>query len=107
MVRPIFHWLLVLCVPLGELRNVFFKWSHYSENFDIPAYPGDGLHPLLRKAIQAFGADRIMWASDWSVNLLGETWAELLYSVLGDNDLSIEELELIIGGTAKQFLEWE
>ena len=74
---------------------------------DTQFHVGPGGIEETLAGMKALGADRIMWASDWSVNLLGETWAELLYSVLGNSDLSSEELELIAGGTAKRFLGWE
>ena len=56
---------------LAQYNNIVLKWSHVSENFEIPVYPSDMLTPMLKDAIEAFGADRIMWARDYSVNMRG------------------------------------
>ena len=92
---------------LAELPNVALKWAHYSTMFHTPAWPGIGLRPILRKTIQAFGAERILWASDFSVNQSGDTWGALLYSVLGDPDLREDQRGAILGGTARKYLNWE
>ena len=91
-------------LALSQYENVYLKWSHASENFDTPIFPGDDLRPLLRKAIDAFGAERILWASDFSVNQRGESWAELLYSVIINDDLSEEEKQAILGGNAGRLM---
>lgn len=92
-------------LALSKYDNVLLKWSHASENFETPIYPGDKLKPLLRSAIDAFGADRIMWASDYSVNTRGESWSDILKGIKEDNDLTQEELNMILGGTAKKYLK--
>lgn len=94
-------------LALGELPNVGLKWAHYSTMFHIPAWPGEGLRPILRKTINAFGTERIMWASDFSVNQSGDTWGELLYSVLDDTDLTETERAALLGGTARAWLNWD
>ena len=47
-----------------------------------------------------------MWASDFSVNQRGESWADLLYGVKGDPGLSQTERELVLGRTARVWLDW-
>ena len=93
-------------LALAELPNVALKWGHASAMFDQPAWPGDGLWPILRKAIDAFGADRVMWASDFSVNQRGESWADLLYGVLGNPNLSDAERQGVLGGALRKWLDW-
>ncbi|MCB2072830.1 MAG: amidohydrolase [Novosphingobium sp.] len=93
-------------LSLADFPNVALKWGHSSAMFDKPAWPGEGLWPILRKAIGRFGAERIMWASDFSVNQRGESWADLLYGVLGDPDLTQEEREWVLGRTARTWLDW-
>lgn len=94
-------------LALGKPPNVYLKWAHFSTMFELPAFPGEGLQPILRKTIDAFGANRIVWASDFSVNQSGDTWGELLYSVLGDSDLSASERSAILGANARRLLSWE
>lgn len=93
-------------LALSKYENIAMKWAHTSDMFDTPVYPGTALQPILRKAIDSFGADRIMWASDFSVNQLGETWAEILFSVKGNATLSDVEAAAILGGTARKWLNW-
>lgn len=92
-------------LELSKYPNIALKWSHVSENFETPVFPGDVIKPYMRKAIDSFGADRIMWASDFSVNTRGENWSELLYGVKANDDLSEEELKAILGGTARKWLD--
>lgn len=94
-------------LSLSDHLNVYMKWSHGSENFGLSVFPGTRLRRFLRKAIEAFGADRILWASDYSVNQVGETWAEILYGVLVNSELSDEEIKKILGLNARELLGWE
>jgi predicted TIM-barrel fold metal-dependent hydrolase len=93
-------------LALSEFPNVALKWGHSSGMFDKPVWPGEGLWPILRKAVDAFGAERVMWASDFSVNQRGESWADLLYGVLGDPDLTQGEREWVLGKTLRTWLDW-
>ena len=47
-----------------------------------------------------------MWASDFSVNQRGETWADLLYGVLGCPDLTQGEREWVLGKSLRTWLDW-
>lgn len=91
---------------LADRPNVALKWGHAPSMFDEPGYPNEGLRRWLRKAIDAFGADRVMWASDQSVNQTGESWAELLFMIRHDPGLSEAEQAAVLGGTARKWLDW-
>lgn len=93
-------------LALSDFPNVALKWGHASGMFDTPAWPGEGLWPILRKTISRFGAERVMWASDYSVNQRGESWAELLFGVKGDPGLSQAEREAVLGGTLRAWVDW-
>jgi L-fuconolactonase len=93
-------------LALAEHANVALKWSHASAMFDRAAWPGDGLWPILRKAVDAFGADRVMWASDFSVNQRGESWGQLLYGTLACDTLSQGELAQVMGGALREWVGW-
>jgi L-fuconolactonase len=93
-------------LALAEFPNVGLKWGHSSGMFDRPVWPGEGLWPLLRRAVDRLGADRVMWASDYSVNQRGECWADLLYGVRGCPLLSAEERALVLGGAVRRWLDW-
>ena len=93
-------------LALAEYPNVALKWGHSSGMFDLPVWPGEGLWPIMRKTINAFGAERVMWASDFSVNQRGESWADLLYGVLGCPDLTPDERERVLGKALRTWLDW-
>lgn len=93
-------------LALADLPNVALKWAHAPAMFETPGWPGVGLRPILRRALDRFGARRIMWASDHTANQTGETWAELLFGVLGNHDLSEAERAAVLGGTARTWLDW-
>ena len=93
-------------LKLAQYPNVYIKWAHYSAMFEEKAFPpSKRLSEILRKTIDAFGADRIMWASDFSVNQSGDTWGELLYSVMGDAHMNAMEKDAILGKNAERILK--
>ena len=91
---------------LARYPNLALKWGHASGHFATPAWPGEQLWPILRRAIGGFGAERVMWASDHSVNQRGESWAELLFGVLGNPDLTQVEREWVLGKALRTWLDW-
>jgi len=93
-------------LALADFPNVALKWGHSSAMFDTPAWPGKQLQPVLRRAVSRFGAERIMWASDFSVNQRGESWGELLFGQRANEDLSQSEMAWVLGGSLRQWLGW-
>lgn len=93
-------------IRLSDHPNVALKWGHASGHFDTPAWPGEGLGPILRRAITGFGADRVMWASDYSVNQRGESWGELLFGLRGSTELTDAEKAAVLGGAVRGWLDW-
>ena len=59
------------------------------------------LTPTLKDAIEAFGADRI----DYSVNILGESWEDILNGIRKNIDLTDQEIKMILGGTVLKYLQ--
>lgn len=90
---------------LAELPNVALKWCHAQDRFGSATYPYDALRPILRRAIEAFGAQRLLWASDKSV-MVGHTWSNLLHCIRDDPELSRQEREWILGRSARRILKW-
>jgi len=93
-------------LALSDFSNVALKWGHASGMFDSAAWPGEGLWPILSGAVARFGAERVMWASDYSVNQRGESWAELLFGVRGCRELTDAEMRAVLGGAARSWLNW-
>jgi predicted TIM-barrel fold metal-dependent hydrolase len=92
---------------LADFPNVALKWGHSSGMFDKPVWPGEDLAPILRNAVDAFGPERVMWASDFSVNQRGESWAELLFGVRGCPLLSEDEKAQVLGGALRKWVGWQ
>jgi predicted TIM-barrel fold metal-dependent hydrolase len=90
----------------AEFPQVALKWAHAPVMFGAAGYPNLAARPYLRKALDAFGAERVMWASDISANQTGESWAELIFAVTENPELSAEEREWVMGRTARTWLDW-
>ena len=93
-------------LKLADYPNVYLKWSHAQGMFGVSNYPFRDLIPHLRRALDAFGAERVMWASDNGGNQTGESWAELLFYVRECPDLTPDEKEWLLGKTVKTLLDW-
>lgn len=93
-------------LQMAEFPQVALKWAHAPVGFDAAGYPNLAARPYMRAAVDAFGADRVMWASDISANQTGESWAELLFAVADNPELSTEERAWVLGGTARRWLAW-
>jgi predicted TIM-barrel fold metal-dependent hydrolase len=95
-------------LELAQYPNVALKWSHAPSLFSEQGYPFRDVLPLLRKAIVAFGVERIMWASDYTVarDQHGEAWAHALYYLLDSDQLSASEKEWILAGSVRKTLRW-
>ena len=94
-------------LQIAEFPQVTLKWAHAPVGFAAAGYPNLAARPYLRAAVDAFGADRVMWASDISANQTGESWAELMFFIRNDPDLTESEKEQVLGRTARTWLHWE
>ncbi|MBV9324548.1 MAG: amidohydrolase [Chloroflexi bacterium] len=93
---------------LAQYPNVALKWCHAPGLLSAEEYPYRDLLPLLRKALEAFGPERIMWASDYTVarDQNGNSWAQCLYYLLDSDELSWTEKEWLLGGAVRKALDW-
>jgi predicted TIM-barrel fold metal-dependent hydrolase len=86
--------------------NVGLKWAHAQRMFEVSGYPFKGLRPYMKSALNRFGAERMMWASDVSANRTGESWAELLFWIRDNPDITDTERANLLGGTARKWMNW-
>lgn len=91
---------------MADLPNIALKWGHAQGLFGVTGYPYPGLRPYLRSALDAFGSERVMWASDASVNLTGDSWAQLLFWIMDNPDISAAERANFLGGAVRKVLNW-
>jgi len=92
-------------LALAAYPNVALKWSHAQDRFGVQAYPYEGLRPYLRQAIEAFGANRVIWASDKTV-IPAHSWSNLLNYLRDDPELSRDEKEWVLGRSARKIFNW-
>ncbi|MEV0130194.1 amidohydrolase family protein [Dactylosporangium sp. NPDC050688] len=90
---------------LADCPNVTAKLSGLVTEADLGAWTAEDLRPYVRAAVELFGADRLMFGSDWSVCLLAssyrrvlDTMRDLLRDLLADTDDA--GWRAIFGGTA-------
>jgi L-fuconolactonase len=95
-------------LDLAQYPNLALKWCHAPNLFSEQPYPYRDALPVLRRAIDGFGAERIMWASDYTQarTEMGITWAQALYYLLESDQLSTTEKEWLLGGSVRQALSW-
>jgi L-fuconolactonase len=90
---------------LADLPNVHLKWGHATRLSEEP-YPFPDVARALRGVVQAFGASRVMWASDWTLDLEWSSWAESFGYIRDDALLSDAERAAVLGGTVRRVLNW-
>lgn len=90
---------------LADCPNVTAKLSGLVTEADLGAWTADDLRPYVWAAVELFGADRLMFGSDWPVCLLAssyrrvlDTMRDLLRDLLADTDDAGRRA--IFGGTA-------
>ncbi len=93
-------------LALAKFPNVFLKWCHAPRVFGSANYPFPELSPYLARTLDAFGPERVMWASDFTAIRVNCTWAESLFYMRDHMGLSASDKEWLLGKTARALLEW-
>jgi L-fuconolactonase len=93
-------------LAMARYPNVAYKWAHAASLLSTMSYPFPDLEPQLRRAVDAFGPQRVMWASDYTMARRHANWGEALFSIRHCPSLSEDEKAWILGRTARQILRW-
>jgi predicted TIM-barrel fold metal-dependent hydrolase len=103
-------------LALAAYPNVFVKWCHAPLMFQARAFPFVETRPWLARALDGFGRERLMWASDFTAVDYGAkvrnepglayNWAEALFHMRCNPELSEGDLEWVLGRTARTVLNW-
>jgi L-fuconolactonase len=90
---------------IAAFPRVMCKLSGLITEADHQNWQTDHLRPYVHHAVQAFGADRVMFGSDWPVCLLAGSYRDVhdaLVKALPDG-LSAAEWEAVFGENAVRF----
>ena len=93
-------------IELARYRNVAVKWGHMTK-MSARAFPYHDVLAQLRRVVDAFGPQRVMWESDWTQCRGHETLAEILFSLRLALVLSETEKEWILGRSALSLMRWD
>ena len=63
---------------LAQNKNVFCKLSGLVTEADLHKWRAEDFKPYLEVAFEAFGADRLMFGSDWPVCLLAASYRQVV-----------------------------
>jgi L-fuconolactonase len=89
---------------LGRRPNVCCKLSGLVTEADWTRWDPADLRPYLDVALDAFGADRVMFGSDWPVCLVAASYDRVIGTMAEfTTELSADEQAAIFGGTAARF----
>jgi len=93
-------------IELARFPNLALKWCHAPVRLSAEAYPyRDAVQQLLR-VIEAFGVERVMWASDYTESRDEQTWAQSLHYLLYSDLLSDTQKEWVLGRSVRGVLSW-
>ncbi len=93
-------------VAMAKCGNVALKWAHAPSFLSNESYPFPDLEPQLARALDAFGRERMMWASDYTVSRHRASWAEALFTMRHSPVLSDDDKAWILGRTTRSLLNW-
>jgi predicted TIM-barrel fold metal-dependent hydrolase len=92
---------------LSRYPNVSLKWCHPHAAFGTGRFPNSTLDSELKRAVEDFGPERIMWASDATViRSEGITWSSALSQVRECELLTVDERAWVLGRSARTILRW-
>jgi L-fuconolactonase len=95
-------------LDLAQYPNLALKWCHAPGFLSAEPYPHRDMFPWLRRVLDAFGPQRVMWASDYTVSRAetGYSWAHTLYYLNGSDELTESEKEWLLGKSVRHILRW-
>lgn len=93
-------------LALGRFPNTNLKWSHAYRAFGRPDRADTDVQHAFERALDAFGAARMLWASDITHEESVSSWAQLLAFVLFNPALTDSGREAVLAKTARRLFHW-
>lgn len=94
-------------LELASHANTCLKWSHAGRAFGQADQPPERIQREFQRAIDAFGVQRMLWASDATHEETKASWGELLSFVRDNPALANSDKEWILGKTARRVFRWD
>jgi L-fuconolactonase len=89
-------------LELSRYPRLYLKLSHIAIN-SLGGFPWQDTHAVMKQVLQIYGAQRVMWGSDWPFSLSMMTYAQSISHVRDEMKfLTQNEQEWILGKTALQ-----
>ena len=90
--------------PASGLGNLYCKLSGMITEADWATWQPGVLGPYVRRVVEWFGVDRLLFGSDWPVCLLAGSYARVVDALLEClRDLPVEDHAKIFGTNAIRF----
>ena len=94
----------ILMKEIGKHENVYCKLSGMITEADFISWTPEQINPYMEVVLNAFGAERLMFGSDWPVCLVAGSYVEVKQLVADFiSKLSLLEQTKIMGTNAIQF----
>jgi predicted TIM-barrel fold metal-dependent hydrolase len=93
-------------MELAQHPNLALKWCHAPARLSSQGYPYRDAVQRLARVIQAFGSERVMWASDFTESRPDQTWAQSLHYVRYSDLLTDAQKEWLLGRSVRHILNW-
>lgn len=94
----------ILMKEIGKHENVYCKLSGMITEADFMSWTPEQINPYMEVVLNAFGAERLMFGSDWPVCLVAGSYVEVKQLVADFiSKLSLLEQTKIMGTNAIQF----
>lgn len=92
-------------LALADCADLYVKVTGLHELSRRPP-PFADLADALRRVVGAFGADRLMWGSDWTRDTDRVSYRDTVAYVVEGSALSEAERKLLLGGTLRKVFGW-
>ncbi|MEO2047502.1 MAG: amidohydrolase family protein [Pirellulales bacterium] len=98
-----------LMTEVASFQNIYCKLSGMITEADPISWSPDDLRPYIEHVYDSFGADRVMFGSDWPVCLLAGSYAEVCNAlrVVLDDQLDSEQMEKLFFRNGMRFYSLE
>ena len=93
-------------LAMARYPNAYLKWCHAPSKMSRQPYPFTDAIVQLQRALDAFGRERVLWASDFTAVRTGYTWAESLFYIRHAQGLDPQDMAWLLGKTARRLLDW-